>query len=168
MSPLAEPDIPEEFRGVYNIRYEMPILINTTIPNTEPILFYKQPRLTVNEIVKGFVSETVPSASYEVSGTLSINPISNPPTETPAPDPELGQPAGITESDRNDVGKSISIFKNRRSKKRDPYRSTLFGRRGRKMRRSSPEVDKSTAIITSANSTPESPTNTINLSLIHI
>ena len=52
VSPLAEPDIPEEFQGVYNVRAEIPVLINTTITNTQPILFYKQPKLTVNEIVK--------------------------------------------------------------------------------------------------------------------
>ncbi len=155
-------DVPPEFQGVYNVRFARPIRINTSITNTEPILFYKQPRLTVNEVVKGFVTETIPSASYQVSGTLSVNPIPDPPTEPAPAEPEDGQPVGMTESDREDVGKSLAIFKNRRSKKRDPYRSTLFGKRGRKMRRSSPEIDKSTGIILTANTTPETAENTIH------
>ena len=168
VSPLAEPDVPTEFQGVYNVRTEIPVLINTSITNTEPIFFYKQPRLTVNEVVKGFVSETIPSSSYEVSGTIQFNPIPDLPAEQPAPLPEEGQPVGLTESDRDDVGKQLAIFKNRRSKKRDPYRSTLFGKRGRKMRRSSPEVDKTTAIVLSANQTPETSENTIHSGFVGV
>ena len=47
-------DVPEEFQGVYNVRYSRPIFINPTIPNEEPIFFYKQPTVSVSEIVKPF------------------------------------------------------------------------------------------------------------------
>ena len=159
-------DVPSNFQGVYNVRYEMPVQINTTIPNTQPILFYKQPRLTVSEIVKGFVLETAPSSSYVVSGTLSINrtPESQP---EPAPvTPPDGQPEGLTLSDRFDVGRGLSIFKNRRSSKRDPYRNSLFGKRGRVMRRSSPEVDKSTGVINDVTATPENAVNKITSTFV--
>ena len=159
-------DVPSNFQGVYNVRYEMPVQINTTIPNTQPILFYKQPRLTVSEIVKGFVLETAPSSSYVVSGTLSINrtPESQP---EPAPvTPPDGQPEGLTLSDRFDVGRGLSIFKNRRSSKRDPYRNSLFGKRGRVMRRSSPEVDKSTGVINNVTATPENAVNKISSTFV--
>ena len=159
-------DVPLEFQGVYNVRYVMPVMINTTIPNTEPILYYKQPRLTVNEIVKGFVHELTPSSSYDVSGSLSINRIQGSQVESAPPTPEDGQPTGITESDRNDVGKALSIFKNRRRRKRDPFRNSLFGKRGRKMRRSSPEVDKSTGVINNVTATPENAENTITSTFV--
>ena len=159
-------DVPSNFQGVYNVRYEMPVQINTTIPNTEPILFYKQPRLTVTEIVKGFVSETVPSASYEVSGTLSINRTQDSQQEDPPTEPADGQPSGLSLSDRFDVGRALAIFKNRRSTKIDPYRNSLFGKRGRIMRRSSPEVDKSTGIINSVGSTPENNENKISSTFV--
>ena len=159
-------DVPLKFRGVYNVRFVMPVMINTTISNTEPILFYKQPRLTVNEIVKGFVHEIAPSSSYDVSGSLSINRLQGSQIEPPAPTPEDGQPTGLTESDRNDVGRALAIFKNRRSRKRDPFRNSLFGKRGRIMRRSSPEVDKSTGVINSVTQTPENAVDTISSTFV--
>ena len=39
-------DIPIEFQNTYNVRVIGNIVIDTTIPNTRPILFYKPPRLT--------------------------------------------------------------------------------------------------------------------------
>ena len=49
----------QSFKGVYNVRYTRPINISTTIPNSEPILFYKQPRVTVSEILKGYILEVL-------------------------------------------------------------------------------------------------------------
>ena len=45
-------NVPEEFQGMYNVRFIGNIVIDTTIPNTEPIRFFKVPRLTVKEDVR--------------------------------------------------------------------------------------------------------------------
>ena len=45
--------IPEEFQGAYNVRWTRQFYVNTAIPNTFPILFYRQPQVRVFEILKG-------------------------------------------------------------------------------------------------------------------
>ena len=46
-------DIPEDFRDTYNVRLTGLVDINTTSPNVESIEFFKPPRMTVAEQVKG-------------------------------------------------------------------------------------------------------------------
>ena len=46
-------DVPEDFRDTYNVRLTGLVDINTTLPNVESIEFFKPPRMTVAEQVKG-------------------------------------------------------------------------------------------------------------------
>ena len=45
--------IPQEFIGTYNVKYRRTLNIDTsTVINTQPILFYKKPTVSAQEIVK--------------------------------------------------------------------------------------------------------------------
>ena len=144
---LDTQDVPPEFRGVYNVRYSRPINISTTIPNSEPILFYNQPRVTVSEILKGYVVEVPVSASVSITGSAELTPQNGITTLPPIPDPDPSGFPTIDTSTREDVGKSLEIFKNRRSSKIEPLRFNNFKSRGRIMRRSSPEIDRNEILI---------------------
>ena len=54
-------NVPEEFQGMYNVRFIGNIVIDTTIPNTEPIRFFKVPRLTVKEDAVSYTHLTLPT-----------------------------------------------------------------------------------------------------------
>ena len=144
---LDTQDVPPEFRGVYNVRYSRPINISTTIPNSEPILFYNQPRVTVSEILKGYVVEVPVSSSVSITGSAELTPQNGITTLPPVPDPDPSGFPTIDTSTREDVGKSLEIFKNRRSSKIEPLRFNNFKSRGRIMRRSSPETDRNEILI---------------------
>ena len=80
LDPLAEylnqtgQVIPEEFQGAYNVRWTRQFYVNTTIPNTFPILFYRQPQVRVFEILKGHqITPPEPIRTIE-SGSLSLLP----------------------------------------------------------------------------------------------
>ena len=46
-------NIPEKFRGAYNVKWQKTINLNkAAIKNTQPILFYKGPKVTTQEVVK--------------------------------------------------------------------------------------------------------------------
>ena len=80
-------DVPDEFQDVYNVRFVRPVFINATLPNEQPIFFYNQPRVTVNEVVKAFVEELQPSGSIVISGSVEVNPAPDLP-----PTPQLPTP----------------------------------------------------------------------------
>ena len=90
-------DVPEEWKGVYNVRYTRPISINTTQINTQPIFFYKQPKIRAREITKAFIDLLPASASYSITGSASIT----------ATDP--GSLMGVNETSVNDEEKSFSV-----------------------------------------------------------
>jgi len=54
-------NVPPEYQGIYNVRWSKRITVNVMGVNTQPILFYKQPSISVNEKFKEFV--VVPSGS---------------------------------------------------------------------------------------------------------
>ena len=158
-------DIPPEFQGVYNVRYIRPVFINATLPNTQPIFFYKQPTISLSEIVKPFVEETRPSASIEITGSVDVNK---------APNITANQtgPTGQSEFDSTDVsgidnvGQQLSLYKDRRQSKIEPLRNTSFSSRGRLVRRASPEEDRFTITINDLESSDENSSNQASSALV--
>ena len=135
--------VPEEFRNVYNVRYIRPIFINSTIPNTERIIFHKQPSVSVSEIVKGYVSTTPVATAVNLTGSVSVD-ITNE-AEPVEPNVETGDgKAPVDKSERDKVGRDLEIFKNRRREKINVINKPSFTARGRVMRRFSPETEKAT------------------------
>ena len=63
-------NIPKEYRGTYNVKYNTTINIDSTEPiNKSPVLFYRRPKFTVQEIVKAQLVKPELVTS-EVSGTF--------------------------------------------------------------------------------------------------
>ena len=48
-------DVPQEFQGIYNVRFAAPVVINKDIRNTQPIKFFGDPTISVTENVKGVI-----------------------------------------------------------------------------------------------------------------
>ena len=48
-------DVPQEFQGIYNVRFTAPVVINKDIRNTQPIKFFGDPTISVTENVKGVI-----------------------------------------------------------------------------------------------------------------
>ena len=73
--------VPNSFRNTYNIRYTKDFFINTTKLNTRPILFYGQPTVVGEELMRGQVvsNEAVVNSTETVSGTgeLKVTSISS-------------------------------------------------------------------------------------------
>jgi hypothetical protein len=159
LNNLGGNDVPHDFQNIYNVRYIRPIFINTVIPNSEPIYFYQQPRVTVTEILKGYVVETSVSSSYEITGSVSVDPIPDLKPKDPEPDPIDGFSKGMNDGARDEIGNELEIFKNRRSSKIDPLRHSNYSSRGRVMRRESPEIDRFTITVGSMETSPENTTS---------
>ncbi|HJO28673.1 MAG TPA: hypothetical protein QF708_04655, partial [Candidatus Poseidoniia archaeon] len=65
-----EVDIPSEWQGIYNVRWTKQITINAAAVNTQPIFFYKQPKITVSEIFRGYLNvPTVATSSIYLTGS---------------------------------------------------------------------------------------------------
>ena len=75
----VEIDIPDEFIGVYNVKYTRPFIINKDIPNTRPIRFYKRPKVSVKEVFrpKLTISEETSGSLTQTAGTVKGIPVSN-------------------------------------------------------------------------------------------
>ena len=43
--------IPEEFQGVYNVRFQKTLSVNPNINNTEPIRFLRRPQIAIEEVI---------------------------------------------------------------------------------------------------------------------
>jgi hypothetical protein len=54
-------NVPQEWQGIYNVRWQKSITVNSMGVNTQPILFYKQPSINVSELFTNFVE--IPSGS---------------------------------------------------------------------------------------------------------
>ena len=72
--------VPNSFRNTYNVRYTKDFFINTTKLNTRPILFYGQPTVTGEELLRGQVvsNQAVVNSTETVTGTgeLKVTSIS--------------------------------------------------------------------------------------------
>ena len=62
-------NVPQEFQGMYNVRFIGSIVIDTEIPNTEPIRFFKSPRLTIKEDVRPNIILPAKDEVFETSIT---------------------------------------------------------------------------------------------------
>ena len=65
-------DIPVDFVDAYNVRFTRSIFIDSTIPNTQQIFFYKQPTIIVDESVKAYITQQ-PPITKTVTGSLGSN-----------------------------------------------------------------------------------------------
>ena len=63
-------EIPDEFKGVYNVRLTKEVIINTAEINIQPIKFYSSPRLTAVE--KRFGSMEREVVSGETTSSLFL------------------------------------------------------------------------------------------------
>ena len=72
--------VPNSFRNTYNVRYTKDFFINTTKLNTRPILFYGQPTVTGEELLRGQVvsNQAVVNSTETITGTgeLKVTSIS--------------------------------------------------------------------------------------------
>jgi len=59
--------IPEEFRGVYNVKYTKVLHINPKARNTQPIKFYRAPQIQAREIIR---TEVSPSESIFIKNVV--------------------------------------------------------------------------------------------------
>jgi len=60
-------DIPEEWRGVYNVKWERTININKNLANETRVRFYKRPKISIEEISKPIFTKTIPIAIHSGS-----------------------------------------------------------------------------------------------------
>ena len=70
-------EVPEDFRGVYNVRLTKEVIINSAEVNIQPIRFYSSPRLTATEKRFGTLEREegvtqVTSSAFSVTGTPGI------------------------------------------------------------------------------------------------
>ena len=127
-------NVPPEFQDSYNVRYTRKVYVSGAGVNTQPILFYKQPRIHVKEIVKPYITTTIPTGSITSTGTLKGSPIL--------------EDIGTTTNTQTEEQPAKFLKRKKKS-----LRSKLFGgggnnsfiRKGRRrVRRSSPEADRYT------------------------
>ena len=133
LNPLNT-NVPTEFLDTYNVRYTRKIYISSAGVNTQPILFFNQPRIVVNEIVKPYITTTIPTGSVTKTGGATGEPIPE----------DIGATTNVKEIE--EPSKFIKKQKNSLNNK-------LFGGGGnnafvnkgrRRARRASPDVDKFT------------------------
>ena len=54
-------EIPEEWKGVYNVKWEKEFKINKNLSNENIVRFYKRPLVSITELVKPIFTKTIPS-----------------------------------------------------------------------------------------------------------
>ena len=75
----AVTDVPSEWQGVYNVKWERSIQVNKNLSNETIVRFYKRPAVTIDEIVKPIITKTIPQVTQ--TGSLAGIPL-NPPFGT--------------------------------------------------------------------------------------
>jgi len=150
-------DVPVEWRGIYNVRYVRPISINTTQINTQPIFFYKQPKIRGREITKAFIEELPPSASYTITGSVTVTATtagSEIIGSTTVNDDEDHNPY-VTTTGENAAGAVLKTYKNKRENKISVINQPIVLSLGTIQRRASPERPSHTITIQGMESSPE-------------
>ena len=56
-------EVPDEWKGIYNVAWERDILINNLLPNETNVRFYKRPIVNITELVKPIFSKSVPNVT---------------------------------------------------------------------------------------------------------
>lgn len=74
----ATRDIPVEWRGIYNVKWEKTFQINKNLPNEDRVRFYRKPTVVIDELVKPIFNKTpqIVSQSGNVDG-IPLVPIEN-------------------------------------------------------------------------------------------
>lgn len=54
-------DVPDEWKGVYNLKWEREFKINNRLANEDKVRFYRRPKVNIEEIVKPIFNVTVPT-----------------------------------------------------------------------------------------------------------
>ena len=67
-------DIPDEWKGVYNVKWEKSFKINRLLSNEDKVRFYKRPSVNIDEIIKPLFSTG--TISVLQSGSVTGTPIS--------------------------------------------------------------------------------------------
>ena len=150
-------DVPDEWNGVYNVRYTRPISINTTQINTQPIFFYKQPKIRAREITKAFIEQLPPSASYSLTGSVTVTATSpgDPMNPKDVEDDFDDKNPAVTVTGEDKPGKFLDTYKNKRENKRSSISQPTVLALGRIQRRASPEIPSHTITIQGMESSPE-------------
>jgi len=60
-------DIPEEWQGIYNVKWEQNIIINKNLNNKTIVRFYQRPLVSITEIVKPLFNKTSPTLTQSGS-----------------------------------------------------------------------------------------------------
>ena len=66
-------DVPENWKGVYNVKWERSININRNLPNESRVRFTRRPKVQINELVKPIFDKTIPTKTQ--SGSLQGEPL---------------------------------------------------------------------------------------------
>ena len=121
--------IPPEWKNVYNARATATMFVNPAANNTQPILFYKQPKIEVTEIRKGNLDVTRPAEFLtHAPGTIKGNV-------------SPGQIGNILPRDESEVpGSDVSTNTGKLEHKAGLIKSTGIDERGRVIRRT-PGID---------------------------
>ncbi len=53
--------VPEDWKGVYNVKWEKTFKINRNLSNEDSVRFYRRPTVSISELVKPIFSKTIPS-----------------------------------------------------------------------------------------------------------
>ena len=98
-------EIPDEFKGVYNVRLTKEFIINTAEINIQPIKFYSSPRLTAVEkrfgtMKREVVGGSTISSEFKITGKSTIQEQFEV-FQSPAQDDDAGQGAGVVETQEN-------------------------------------------------------------------
>ena len=56
-------DIPNEWRGVYNVKWERTFQVNKNLSNETTVRFYKRPSVTITELIKPIFSKSIPTVT---------------------------------------------------------------------------------------------------------
>ena len=121
--PVEPAKISPEWINVYNARTMTTMFVNPAANNTQPILFYKQPKIKVSEIRKGNLDVTRPAEYLTHSpGTIKGS--------------ALGQNGNILPRDESDVpGSDVSTNTGKLEHKAGLVKATGIDERGRVIRR---------------------------------
>jgi hypothetical protein len=73
-------DIPTEWKGSYNVKWEREFKVNRLLPNEDRVRFYKRPQVSITELVKPLYSNIVSQKTNTgtVSG-IALAPLNNQP-----------------------------------------------------------------------------------------
>jgi hypothetical protein len=66
-------DVPEEWKGAYNVKWERTFQINKLLANEDKVRFYRRPQVTIDEIVKPIFSGNPPVVTQ--TGTVDGIPL---------------------------------------------------------------------------------------------